>query len=228
MPLHNLNNKVVGLYFCPCIYYQQFTEELTDVYQELSNNMEDFEIVLIYAHGWFEHQFGRTDEHSFMEAFQTMPWLALPFTDTDCSKKLQRIFQYPQELLGRKPDARLVIVGPLGKFIEPLGANILSTYGVPAYPFTTSNTVNLELEKLKKVKLEMLWDQNSVLTKINGFQVSFFPHISVSCPLPLKVVHVYVTLLRVKQKKKVVQTLLKIDAMGEVYINILYILYNLC
>lgn len=63
-----------------------------------------------------------TDEDSFMKAFGTMPWLALPFKDTYCNKKLLRIFRYTQELLGPKPDPIMVIIGPHGNFIEWMGA----------------------------------------------------------------------------------------------------------
>lgn len=90
-----------------------------------------------------------------------MPWLAVPFDDTNFIKGLQRLFQYPQEL-GSKPDYRLMIIGPHGNFMEPWGGNISLLYGVPAYPFNTCSAANLELERIKDLKLEMLWDLDAV------------------------------------------------------------------
>ncbi|XP_017225251.1 probable nucleoredoxin 1 [Daucus carota subsp. sativus] len=155
VPLHDLDKKVVGLYFSPCLKLQNFTRKLKMIYEELSGNMENFEIVLIYVHGWFEDYYGRTGEASFLHAFRTMPWLAVPFDDTNFIKGLQRLFQYPQEL-GSKPDYRLMIIGPHGNFMEPWGGNISLLYGVPAYPFNTCSAANLELERIKDLKLEML------------------------------------------------------------------------
>ncbi|KAL6557070.1 hypothetical protein OROHE_006946 [Orobanche hederae] len=123
-----------------------------------------------------EKYHGRTDEAMFLKAFKSMPWLVLPFDDTDCNKRLQRIFKYPQERGGLEPNPRMVIIGPRGEFIEPLGGNILLKYGVAAFPFTTSSTVNLELETVKKLKPEMLWDLDSLFTLYDGSQVrSIFP-----------------------------------------------------
>ncbi|WOH15623.1 hypothetical protein DCAR_0935166 [Daucus carota subsp. sativus] len=172
VPLHDLDKKVVGLYFSPCLKLQNFTRKLKMIYEELSGNMENFEIVLIYVHGWFEDYYGRTGEASFLHAFRTMPWLAVPFDDTNFIKGLQRLFQYPQEL-GSKPDYRLMIIGPHGNFMEPWGGNISLLYGVPAYPFNTCSAANLELERIKDLKLEMLWDLDAIFKQKNGSQVRF-------------------------------------------------------
>ncbi|KAL8096971.1 putative nucleoredoxin 1 isoform X1 [Apium graveolens] len=175
VPLHNLDDKVVGLYFCPCLDGLRTTRKLEMVYHELSQKMEKFEIVLIYAHGWCEHEetCSLIDEDSFLHELKTMPWLALPFEDTNCIKKLQRLFQYPQGLDWPRPDARMVIIGPHGEFLEPLGTHILSTYGSPAYPFTLLSAVNLELERAKKVKPEMLWELDAVFTRSIGSHIRF-------------------------------------------------------
>ncbi|KAL6566489.1 hypothetical protein OROGR_002104 [Orobanche gracilis] len=175
VPLHDIDDKVVGLYFCPCLHGLMTTRELQMVYQELSKHKEDFEIVLIYTHGWCEHEdtCGLIDEDSFLDEIKTMPWLALPFTDTDCNKKLQRIFQNPQDLEEPKPAASLVIIGPHGKFIEPLATNILAYYGAPAYPFTLQSASDLELEKVKNLRPDSLWNLDAMFTRIDGSQVQF-------------------------------------------------------
>ncbi|KAL6561381.1 hypothetical protein OROMI_016982 [Orobanche minor] len=173
VPLHNIDDKVVGLYFCPCLHGLMTTSEIQMVYQELSKHKEDFEIVLIYTHGWCEHEdtCGLIDEDSFLDEIKTMPWLALPFTDTDCNKKLQRIFQNPQDLEEPKPAASLVIIGPHGKFIEPLATNILAYYGAPAYPFTLQSASDLELEKVKNLRPDSLWNLDAIFTRIDGSQI---------------------------------------------------------
>ncbi|XP_074364044.1 putative nucleoredoxin 1-1 [Apium graveolens] len=182
VPLDGLDHKAVGLYFCPCLDEHDelhTTGALKKLYQELSENSKEFEIVLIYTHGWCEHHedtCGRMVEDSFLNEIKTMPWLALPFNDTNCSKKLQRIFQQPQEL-GVPVPARMVIIGPHGKFIELLGTHILLSYGAPAYPFSFRSAVNLELKMLKKLKLEMFWDLETVFMHTNGSRVRFSQYI---------------------------------------------------
>ncbi|XP_074375712.1 putative nucleoredoxin 1 [Apium graveolens] len=181
VPLDGLDHKVVGLYFCPCLDEQHelhTTKTLKKLYQELSTNRKEFEIVLVYTHGWCDHEdtCSRMVENSFLNEIKTMPWLALPFKDTNCIKKLQRIFQHPQEV-GQPIPVKLVIIGPHGKFIEPLGTYILLSYGAPAYPFSLSSAVNLELEMAKKIRLEMFWDLDTVFGKRNGSQIRFSQYI---------------------------------------------------
>jgi nucleoredoxin len=66
--------KTVALYFSahwcgPC---QAFTPKLADVYNELKDRAEEFEIVFISSD---------EDQETFEEYFKSMPWLALPFGD---------------------------------------------------------------------------------------------------------------------------------------------------
>lgn len=176
VPIHNLEDKVVGLYFCADLFDKNITKKLKEAYEELSRNNKDFQVVLIYMHDWCNSWVrGRTDEEDlFWKAFEAMPWLALPFDDTNRSKKLQRIFEYPQEILeGRKPNPNLVIIGPQGNFIEKYGANILLGCGVSAYPFSFSSAISSEVEMVKKLKPEMFWDLNAVFRRKNGTQVRF-------------------------------------------------------
>ncbi|XP_074381130.1 putative nucleoredoxin 2 [Apium graveolens] len=174
VPLHNLEDKVVGLYFCADLYDKNITIELKAAYEELSRNMGDFEVVLIYPHDWWKSCGRRDDEDLFWKAFEEMPWLSLPFEDTNRTKQLQRIFEYPQEILeGQKPDPSLVIIGPQGNFAEKYGANILLGCGVSAYPFAFSNAVDSEVEMVKNLKPEMFWDLDTVFRRKNGSRVRF-------------------------------------------------------
>lgn len=139
-------------------------------YVDLSKNIKDFEIVLVYAE---EYWSGPHDEDLFRKEFGKMPWLAVPFKDMDCREKLARIFGFP-DLGGLMPVSMLVIIGPNGEYIEPFGAQILEKYGISAYPFSRFSAVNLELEKVKEVKAEILWDLNDIFRQKNGSQVSSF------------------------------------------------------
>lgn len=127
-------------------------------YEQLKD--QNFEVVLIYIHD-SKQTIGRTNEDTFWETFKTMPWLALPFKDP-VIKKLRRICNYPLDFEGPAPDPGLVIVGPRGEFFEPYGADILMNFGIQAYPFNRRRMVDLEAEKAKKVKPDMLWDPNTV------------------------------------------------------------------
>ncbi|KAF7123828.1 hypothetical protein RHSIM_Rhsim12G0116600 [Rhododendron simsii] len=81
----NLKGKKVGLYFSaswcgPC---QQFTPNLVEVYNELSPK-GDFEIVFVSA--------DRADE-AFKGYFSKMPWLAIPFSDSNTRDRLDELFK---------------------------------------------------------------------------------------------------------------------------------------
>lgn len=87
-----------------------------------------------------------------------MSWLALPFKDPNI-QKLKRKFEFFIDYFvaeydhdNREPS--LVIFGPHGEFIEPLGGQILNDY--PVYPFTLEKAAMLEAEKVLKLKMEML------------------------------------------------------------------------
>lgn len=129
---------------------------------------EPFEVVLIYIrepipmHEW-------KSEESFWEKFKTMPWLALPFKDLSY-KKLRRVFEYPHDyFLG----PTLVIFGPHADYIEPYGCFFLQQYKIPAYPFTRKKAAELEYEKVRELKLEMLWELDTVFRRSDGSQVIF-------------------------------------------------------
>ncbi|XP_074366195.1 putative nucleoredoxin 1 [Apium graveolens] len=97
-----------------------------------------------------------------------MPWLALPFKDPNY-KKLQMIFDHPEQLKELGPEPTLVIIGPHGNFIEEFGTNILLNFGIAAYPFTHESAAKLEAEKAKTLKLEMFWrDPNTLFRQKDG------------------------------------------------------------
>lgn len=163
VPISTLEGKVVGLYFyaeslCDSI------ERLKRVYEDVAKT-ENFEVVFI--------DISNHSEESFWKAFTPMPWLALPFQDPN-REKLMRIFEYPEEYDDDHFDQRptLVIFGPRGEFIEPLGDCILGIY--PVYPFTCEKVAKLETEKVHNLKMEMLWDPKTVFKRNDGSEVSSF------------------------------------------------------
>ncbi|KAH7857283.1 hypothetical protein Vadar_010899 [Vaccinium darrowii] len=81
----NLKGKKVGLYFSaswcgPC---QQFTPNLVEVYNELCPK-GDFEIVFVSAD---------EDDEAFKGYFSKMPWLAIPFSDSNTRDRLDESFK---------------------------------------------------------------------------------------------------------------------------------------
>ncbi|KAL6542722.1 hypothetical protein OROHE_010242 [Orobanche hederae] len=172
VPIHTLEDKVVALYF----YEDGFTDDyvLKRAYEKLKKDNQNFEVVLIYTPNISENKFYCASKESFWRTFKTMPWLALPFKDPN-ETKLKRILEYSLAYMEPHNDpndvTRLVIFGPRCEFIEPFGANILDRFDLSAYPFTFVKVVELEIEKVNDMKLEMLWDRNTVFTGKDGSEV---------------------------------------------------------
>ncbi|KAL8120624.1 hypothetical protein AgCh_017700 [Apium graveolens] len=135
VPIHTLEDKVVGLYFFEEDYTAgDLTEGLKTAYERLAVE-QNFEIVFIYLSDTPQTR-QRTSEKTFWKHFETMPWLALPFKDSN-SKVLKRVLEYPSvEYCAEEEPPNFVIFGPHGEFIEPFGTSILFRYGTKAYPFT--------------------------------------------------------------------------------------------
>ncbi|KAL6499767.1 hypothetical protein OROGR_027677 [Orobanche gracilis] len=161
----DLEDKMVALYLYEEGCTNDLTTSLRNAYEFLMHKeKKKFEVVLIYIHDSL-NTLGRTDAESFKKGFETMPWLALPFKDTNC-KKVQRVFLYPFGLEGPHPNHSLVIIGPSGKLIEPFGAGtVLKYFGIKAYPFTREKAHLLHVQKVKNVKLDMLWRPEAVFMR---------------------------------------------------------------
>ncbi|KAL6983700.1 protein-disulfide reductase [Sarracenia purpurea var. burkii] len=117
----DLIGKVVGLYFSgswcgPC---RRFTPDLVEVHEELSPKAE-FEVVFISS--------DRVDE-AFDAYFAKMPWLAVPFSDSDTRKRLTELFKV-------RGIPHLVILDGKGKVLSDQGVKIVKEYGAEGYPFT--------------------------------------------------------------------------------------------
>ncbi|KAF5945361.1 hypothetical protein HYC85_015589 [Camellia sinensis] len=127
--IESLIDKKVGLYFSaswcgPC---RQFTPTLVEVYNELSPN-GNFEIVFVSAD---------EDEESFKAYFSKMPWLAIPFSDSDTRDRLDELFK----VMGIP---HLVILDEGGMVATEEGVQIIREYGVDAYPFTSDRVEEIK------------------------------------------------------------------------------------
>ncbi|KAI8021657.1 putative nucleoredoxin 1 [Camellia lanceoleosa] len=127
--IDSLIDKKVGLYFSaswcgPC---RQFTPTLVEVYNELSPN-GNFEIVFVSAD---------EDEESFKAYFSKMPWLAIPFSDSDTRDRLDELFK----VMGIP---HLVILDEGGMVATEEGVQIIREYGVDAYPFTSDRVEEIK------------------------------------------------------------------------------------
>ncbi|KAL8102377.1 putative nucleoredoxin 1 isoform X3 [Apium graveolens] len=197
VPIHTLKDKVVALYFYEEFYEDGLTnyrcagitEQLKTAYKEMAEKKENFEVVFLYLYDTSATLY-RTNEESFWKTFKTMPWLALPFKDSN-HKKLKRIFHYPDDLSGGPQVPTLVIFGPNGEFVDPCGADILEEFGTFAYPFTRKKVAQLETKMAKELKLEMLWDPNTVF-RVKKYELQvhskicmLLGHISPSLQIPL-------------------------------------------
>ncbi|XP_017222423.1 probable nucleoredoxin 1-2 [Daucus carota subsp. sativus] len=172
IPIHTFEDKVVALYFYHPDFPDSRTEKLKLVYEEFKiKNV--FEVVLVYIYEpryrkqWRSEKLFWKSEESFWEKFKNMPWLALPFKDM-CYKKLMRVFEFQCDY-----SPRLVIFGPHADYIEPFGFRMLHKYGIGGYPFTRKKAAELETEKIKELRWEMLWDPNTVFRRNDGSQVPF-------------------------------------------------------
>lgn len=166
MPVDTLEDKVVALYF----YHADNANHYLTETLRLAKKNNKFEVLLVYITESGLYDCTSYSEKSFWKDFKTMPWLALPYRDV-CCNKLRRVFKISND--GGEDPNKLVIIGPHAEFIEPVGASILLEYGVSAYPFTFNKALELETEKIKPLKLETLWDKNTIFRRNNGSKVSY-------------------------------------------------------
>ncbi|OIV93728.1 hypothetical protein TanjilG_16579 [Lupinus angustifolius] len=125
----SLKGKKIGIYFSaswcgPC---RKFTPFLVDVYNELAPK-GDFEIIFVTAD---------EDDESFNAYFSKMPWLAIPFSDSDTRNSLDELFHV-------KGIPHLVLLSETGEVVTDSGTEVIREYGVEAYPFTSARIQELK------------------------------------------------------------------------------------
>ncbi|PON93954.1 Thioredoxin-like fold containing protein [Trema orientale] len=139
-----LDGKVIGLYFSanwypPC---RNFNQVLIEIYEQLRQNGSNFEIVYVSSD---------EDNVAFNSYHACMPWLAIPFSDLETKKSLNRKFEI-------EGIPCLVILQPNDTKEEATlcdGVEFVYRYGVQAFPFTKER-----LEQLQKEDRERHENQN--------------------------------------------------------------------
>lgn len=139
MRISALDGKIVGLYFAanwyrPC---REFTQVLVDVYEQLKNSGCVFEIVYVSSD---------EDSDAFNAYLACMPWLAIPFSDLETKKALNRKFDV-------EGIPCLVILHPNDTKDEATlhdGVELVYRYGAQAFPFTKQRLEELEKEEKER------------------------------------------------------------------------------
>lgn len=140
--------KTVALYFSAhwCPPCRVFTPKLIEVYNELKERGEVFEVVFISSD---------EDEDAFKDYYSSMPWLALPFGDKT-TKYLTRLFRI-------EGIPTMIVIGPDGKTVTDDAISVVSVHGAKAYPFTDAQLIKLqkEIEELaEKSPKELRYSQH--------------------------------------------------------------------
>ncbi|BFG17584.1 hypothetical protein CerSpe_038580 [Prunus speciosa] len=132
----DLEGKIIGLYFSanwypPC---WNFNQVLVGIYEQLKSSGSNFEIVYISSD---------EDADAFNIYHACMPWLAIPFSDLDTKKALNRRFDI-------EGIPSLVILQPNDNKDEATlrdGVELIYRYGVEAFPFTKQKLEELQDEE---------------------------------------------------------------------------------
>ncbi|XP_018808138.2 probable nucleoredoxin 2 [Juglans regia] len=135
----DLESKVIGLYFSanwypPC---WNFTKVLVGIYEQLKTSGSNFEIVYISSD---------EDLDAFNNYHACMPWLAIPFSDLETKKALNRKFDV-------EGIPCLVILQPNDNKDDATlhdGVELIYRYGIEAFPFTKERLETLYQEEREK------------------------------------------------------------------------------
>jgi nucleoredoxin len=127
--IEDLKNKTFGLYFSAswCPPCRRFTPKLTEVYHDLISQSKTLEIIFISAD---------KDEKSFDSYFSKMPWLAIPFSDTEARERLDKTFKI-------RGIPTLVMIDANGNFLTNDAVELVTEHGSEAYPFTAERLAEL-------------------------------------------------------------------------------------
>lgn len=140
-----LEDKVIGLYFSanwnpPC---HTFTSVLANHYEQLKSSGFGFEVVFVSSD---------EDLEAFNDYRASMPWLAIPFSDLETKKALNKRFDI-------EGIPCLVILQPHDSSDEATlhdGVEIIYRYGVQGFPFTKERLEELRREEEEKHESQTL------------------------------------------------------------------------
>lgn len=161
MLVSDLVGKNILMYFSAhwCPPCRAFTPKLVEVYKQIKERDEAFELIFISSD---------RDQESFDEYYSQMPWLALPFGDPR-KASLARTFK-----VGGIP--MLAALGPTGKTITKEARDLVVAHGADAYPFTEERLKEIEAkydemakEWPKKVKHVLHEEHELELTRVQVY-----------------------------------------------------------
>ncbi|CAL9188692.1 unnamed protein product [Musa hybrid cultivar] len=142
--ISSLDGKKFGLFLSDNCYERIVTDDLIKVYNQLSSEGRDFEIVFVSCDSC---------EETFNRYFSDMPWLAVPFADSDTRERLHDHFGSFEEYY----PAQLVIYdAAIGMVVNEEGLRAVAKYGVNGYPFTVKRFYELEAAAKKERSLRSL------------------------------------------------------------------------
>lgn len=166
MKIESLKGKKLGIYFSaswcgPC---RKFTPVLVEAYNELVSK-GDFEVVFASAD---------EDEESFKAYFSKMPWLAIPFSDSETRSRLDELFHV-------RGIPHLVLLEETGKVATEDGTDIIREYGVEAYPFTSARIQELtdreeEARRNQSLRSLLISPSRDFVISSHGNKVSYQLH----------------------------------------------------
>ncbi|KAM0853089.1 hypothetical protein ACQ4PT_051328 [Festuca glaucescens] len=136
--ISSIEGGIVALYFSAswCPPCRRFTPKLIEAYKELASHGKSFEVVFVS---------GDQDEEAFNAYFAKMPWLAVPFSDSEGRKGLDGRFEV------RGIPHLVILDATTGEVLTGDGVEFVSEYGIEAYPFTPERISELkEQEKAAK------------------------------------------------------------------------------
>ncbi|XP_039780794.1 probable nucleoredoxin 1-2 [Panicum virgatum] len=136
--ISSIQASSVALYFSAlwCPPCRRFTPKLVQVYEQLTTQDRSLEVVFVSCD---------RDEESFNAYFAKMPWLAVPFSDSDCLQRLNKRYK-----VNGIPNL-VILSGETGEIYTKEGVKFISDYGVGASPFTLERINELkEQEKAAK------------------------------------------------------------------------------
>ncbi|KAK1403317.1 putative nucleoredoxin 1 [Heracleum sosnowskyi] len=153
--IDELKGKTVGLYFSaswcgPC---HRFTPKLVDVYNDVSAK-GGFEVVFVSAD---------EDDESFNEYFSKMPWVAIPFSESDTRDKLNDLFKV-------SGIPHLVLLDEYGKVLSDEGVVTVCEYGAEGYPFTPEHLNELKEQEEEAKRNQSL--SSILLSRSRNFVLS--------------------------------------------------------
>jgi len=133
--------EVVGVYFSAhwCPPCRGFTPVLANLYKQLVEAGKAIEIVFVSSD---------KDEDSFQKYYDSMPWLALPFS---CRAEKQELSK-KYEVSGIPT---LVLLSPTGETISTDGRELVDNWGAKGFPYTSAHLEALEKNQARE-RNEML------------------------------------------------------------------------